>query len=145
MSERLREIDRGGSEPVKFKTGVTLLEILVSIALLALVAVPIFHGTGIISKSGVRNELRMVARGLLEQKMVEIEQGRLLKDGSESGAFSDPFQAYFFKTKIEPVQFMGTLLIGLHKVSLSVYWKDALGPDGIDIETYLVEPKFKGE
>jgi general secretion pathway protein I len=146
--------------------GFSLLEVMVSIAILAvsLTVLLTFSGNTLI-KSG-RAEKLLVATMLARQKMadidIEIEKARRKKEfpdeRSEDGNFDEPFEDYAWKMEIRRIELPAPMtgdegsmqaMIGkqltkeisktVRELKLTVTWQDMGEEQSIDVVTHIVK------
>ncbi len=120
------------------RRGVTLVEVLFALGLLALVAAVLAGGVSAVGRRQTQADLARTARALAQRKLVELETGPL-RAGHQVGGFGSDFPNFNYRVSLEPVEFQKTRFVGLYKVNVTVEWFSVYDRDRIMLETYLAE------
>ena len=96
--------------------GFTLLEVLISMALIGIALLGIFRLQG--QNLGLQSEARFltVARFLAQERMASIQANKSIESGSNSGDFGESFPGYSYQEEIENVEDLDNL----YKVTVTV-------------------------
>ncbi len=128
--------------PAEF--GFTLVEVVIAIAILALVLVPLLGSVSHGLKTVRMAKTRSVAFRLAQDKMAEIEMLPVPDaEGTESGDFGDEYPDYRWEIeaiKSPELQEMETYLPSLvaMEVHLSVFWQEGEAEKSIRLSTLLM-------
>jgi len=120
------------------KKAVTLIEILISLAILALVSGALASGTNYLTQRLVRAERAGIARHLAWRRLAEIKMQPLLF-GHFQGNFGNNFPNYKFDETITHASYQGRQFSGLYEYVLSIQWKEAYKDEWIKIRTLIAE------
>jgi type II secretory pathway pseudopilin PulG len=120
------------------KSGVTLVEILISLAVLVLVTGALSNGTNYLTRRLVRAKNASVARNLAWQRLAEIKSKKI-EPSRNSGIFGRDFPDYRYVEEIKPSQINGKSLPGLFEYELFIYWPEAWNEDSIELNTLIAD------
>jgi general secretion pathway protein I len=113
LAPRASSLDRAAS-----RQGFTLLEVMIAMAILAIVLVTVFHSQS--QSIAMANESRaMTTLALLAQsRMAEVEGQQNLSTGQKNGKFGDDFPDYSWTASITQLQGPGSSY--LRKIEITV-------------------------
>ena len=116
------------------RRGFTLLEVMIAMALLALVLVTVFSHQAVSIDLG--NEARVITRAsfLAQEKMAELIAGAVQEIGSAEGDVEDGGVALHWRTEVEE-----SAREGLMRVVVLVTWKERGGMRDVQIVTYVAQ------
>jgi len=123
---------------LSMKSGVTLLEVLVAMGIVALVVGATSQGTAFLSRKLVEGRLAQTARALAQQKLAELEASTLVK-GNFAGDFGDDFPRFTYRLAVDSANSRDVSIPGLFDVRLTVEWNDSYATDSLGLETFLAE------
>jgi type II secretory pathway pseudopilin PulG len=119
-------------------SGVTLVEILVSLTILVLVTSALSSGTNYLTRRLVRAKNAAVARNLAWKRLAEIKSARI-ESGHNSGIFGRDFPDYKFVETIEPAVVDGQKILNLFEYELTVIWPEAWQEDRLTLTTLVAD------
>lgn len=116
------------------RRGFTLLEVMIAMALLALVLVTVFSHQAVSIDLG--NEARLITRAtfLAQEKMAELLAGEVRELGSVEGDVEDAGIGFHWRTEIEE-----SSREGLVRVVATVTWKERGSTRDVRIVTYMAQ------
>jgi type II secretion system protein I len=124
----------------KYVNGFTLIEILVSLAILAIALPPILRAFSQAGVQGASSENETTAVNLLKYKMAEMEMvGYPESTGEDEGEFGESSR-FRWKSKIEDTE-----TEGLRLISVTVNWLERGREKSITMNTYMADRKFPEE
>ena len=112
------------------RRGFTLLEVIVSLVLLATGLVMVMEAFTVGLRTSAAADRRSVAALLLQDKMEELKKEPLLTSGSDEGDFGEDFEEYMWRVDISE-----TDVPGLVHVAVTVSWMEPRGEDDLSIAT----------
>ncbi|OGK09397.1 MAG: hypothetical protein A2W80_14980 [Candidatus Riflebacteria bacterium GWC2_50_8] len=118
--------------------GVTLIEILLSLAILTLVTAAISSGTNYLTRRLVRAKNSAVARNLAWKRLAEVKSMKI-EPGRESGVFGHEFPGYGYSEEIIQAKVQNRPVSGLYKYSLTVTWPEAWQEDSVSFSTFIAD------
>jgi prepilin-type N-terminal cleavage/methylation domain-containing protein len=103
---------------VPCRSGFTLLEVVVSLAIMAVGLVAVLEAFSAASRLSLQDEYITTATRLAQSKMEEVEKEPTITTGSQEGGFGDEFPDYSWSVEIQdsPVD-------GLETVTVTVSWE----------------------
>lgn len=116
--------------------GFTLLEILVTLAILALALPALLHSFTIAARGQALAENRTTALYLLKFRMAEIELGGYPDVGEEDGEFGDNSR-YRWHSQVQDVE--SEEIEGLRLVTVTVTWQEQGKEKSISMNTYIAD------
>ncbi|GAB4273692.1 MAG: hypothetical protein Kow0029_13480 [Candidatus Rifleibacteriota bacterium] len=119
-------------------SGVTLIEILISLAILVMVTAAVSGGTNDLTRRMVRAKNAGIARNLAWKRLAEVKSA-LPKPGKRSGIFGGDFPGYKFDEELKNAVVNGKGLGGLYEYSLTVTWPEAYKEDRVTFRTYIAD------
>jgi type II secretory pathway pseudopilin PulG len=119
-------------------SGVTLVEILVSLTILVLVTSALSSGTNYLTRRLVRAKNAAVARNLAWKRLAEIKSARI-ESGHNSGIFGRDFPDYKFVETIKPAVVDGQKILNLFEYELTVIWPEAWQEDRLTLTTLVAD------
>ncbi len=120
------------------RSGVTLIEILVAFAILAMISGAISSGTGYLTERLVRAEKATIARNLAWKRVVEVKSAPL-RIGHNVSDFGKGFSGFEFAENINRANIGGKSDKGLYEYEIVVSWKQAYKRDSLELHTLLAE------
>ncbi len=118
--------------------GFTLLEVLISLAIIATVLVTCFRAqNGSIRVYNLSRDMT-VATILARQKMGEIEAAGFPELGEEQGDFDERFPGFTWKEVVSETPF-----VEARRVDLSIVWKDGIRERRVDVVAYITNTKVE--
>ncbi len=103
--------------------GFTLLEVMVSISIIAIVFVAIFEMHFTTLSMTQSTQFSITAPALAQQKMAQFEQSSFEDMAETSGDFGETYPAYRWKIVIDPVEseILGNISTDLKKIDLTIF------------------------
>jgi prepilin-type N-terminal cleavage/methylation domain-containing protein len=117
-------------------TGVTLIEILISLTILVLVAGALSTGTNYLTRRVVDSEASAIARNLAWVRLERVKAEPLFL-GHRSGIFGREFAEYSFSEDIKKAKVKNQSINDLYCLNLKVMWERGFDKGSIDLETYF--------
>lgn len=118
--------------------GLSLVEVLFGFAILAMVLSISTSGLGFLSKRVAKGRMRQIVRGLIQQKLVELE-AEPINEGSTTGKFGNDFPAFEYRQTIEPATYLEKPIQGAYKLRLQVEWQSHGQKERLEAQTYLTD------
>lgn len=125
------------------KRAVTLIEILISLAILALVSGALASGTNYLTRRLVRAEKAGIARHLAWKRLAEVKMQPLVF-GHCQGDFGAEFSGFSFDETITRASYQGRQFTHTYEYILSIRWKEAYTDEWIKIKTFIAEDPEEG-
>ena len=119
-------------------TGFSLIEVLLGFAILAMAVGVSADGVGILTKRLGNGRMNQIARGLIQQRLVELE-AEPLHQGATNGKFGNDFPAFAFRQTIDPVSYLAKPLKGVFRLRLAIEWENEGVRDSTIVETFLTD------
>lgn len=119
------------------RSGVTLVEILISLAILALVTGALSNGTNYLTRRLVRAKNAAVARNLAWKRLAEIKSRRIEK-GRRSGIFGREFPNFKYDEEVRPTK-LTQGRSGLYEYELTVSWPEAWQDERLTFTTLVAD------
>ena len=112
--------------------GFTLLEVLVSLALIATVMLSVFSLQA--QNLSLQDEARFltIAKFLAQKRMAEVQGGEALSEGGDAGDFGDDFPAFRYRQEIRRVSSPGNL----YRIEIQVSTQDESADRTFSLEGY---------
>jgi len=109
----------------RFRTGFTLLEVMIAVTIIAIVLVAVFGSQSQSLSLAHDAKFNTTAALLAQSKMAEVETGNSLDLRSTSGDFGEDFPGYQWELNVSEVPLPGTGEVEyLKQVDLTVRWGD---------------------
>ena len=151
---------------LKVRQGFTLLEVMVSVTILAISLTVLMHLTGNTLIASGRAERMTIATMLARQKMTEIEiqlakdmkRGEFPEERSEDGEFDEPFDDFRWKMEIRKVelpapvtgekgsiqdmvsrQLTKEIARSVRELALTVSWGELGEEQSVEVTTHIVK------
>lgn len=129
----LRRRDRGSGP-----TGFTLLEVLISLLIIAIVLVTCLRAQNQSIRLYTLSRDMTVATILARQKMGEIEAAGFPELGEEQGDFEEQFPEFTWRKAVSVTPFEAA-----RRVDLSIVWQDGIRERSVDVVSYITNTKIK--
>lgn len=115
--------------------GFTLLEVMIALAILALVAVAFLRSQG--SSIRLLNEANQIswATLLAQEKMAELESIGFPEPGKKSGEGGEEFPGLRWEQIISETE-----ILSLRKAQVKVFWKEGEKERSLELIAYLAKP-----
>lgn len=120
------------------KRAVTLIEILISFTILALVAGALSSGTNYLTRKLVHAEQADIARQLAWSRLAEVKAQPILF-GHFQGNFGENFPNFTYDETIAQADYNGRKINGLFSYELSIMWNQAYKLEKIKLKTLISE------
>jgi len=129
---------------IKKTTGVTLIEVLLALTILALVTGALSQGTNYLTRRLVRARNASLARNLAWRRLVQAQVEPLII-GHRSGIFGTEFPGYGWHETVAAPTEIANCPPGLLSYRLNVTWQQGWENDQVSFETLLYQhqPKQK--
>lgn len=129
---------------IKKTTGVTLIEVLLALTILALVTGALSQGTNYLTRRLVRARNASLARNLAWRRLVQAQVEPLII-GHRSGIFGTEFPGYGWNETVAAPTEIANCPPGLLSYRLNVTWQQGWENDQVSFETLLYQhpPKQK--
>lgn len=118
--------------------GVTLVEILLSLAILTIVTSAISSGTNYLTRRLVRAKNASIARNLSWKRLAEVKASKI-EPSERLGIFGSDFPGFRYSEKIEKAIVKGQSINGLYAYNLTVMWQEAWKEDKVEFSTYIAD------
>ena len=112
--------------------GFTLLEVIVSLAIMGVGLVAVLEAYGAAMRLSVQDEFLTTATLLATGKMQEVMKETYITVGTDEGAFGDEFEDFRWTVEIADSE-----IEGLELVTVTVYWEAAEREDYLVLTTAL--------
>jgi prepilin-type N-terminal cleavage/methylation domain-containing protein len=116
------------------RRGFTLVEVLVTLMLLAITLPAIMGGISLSTKIGGQTVHRTEAAGLAQSKMAEIISTEEWSSGNLSGDFGADWPNYHWEAQVQSWP-QDTTSAGIQQIDLNVYWSDAGRQQSVTLTT----------
>ncbi len=131
---------RNPQSAVRDEAGFTLLEVMVAVAILALVLVSLLGLKNRSTKDVMLSEhittATLLAKRLMTETLVTAGTGALVQKEDE-GAFEEAeFKDYTWKKTISPMQLEGAGGVKIMEVRVAVLWKEGTRQETVELESY---------
>jgi len=126
------------------RAGVTLVEILISLAILTLVTAAASSGTNYLTRRLIRARNAAVARNLVWKRLAEVKSGAI-ESGRNTGSFGSDFPGYSFAEEIAPARIRSQLVKGLYSYELTVIWPEAWQQESVVFSTLIADYIYEKE
>ncbi|MBF0543689.1 MAG: prepilin-type N-terminal cleavage/methylation domain-containing protein [Candidatus Riflebacteria bacterium] len=123
---------------IGLKPGFTLLEVMIGLALTALVAGAVFQAGVVYSRKIAEGRFPQIARALAWKRIVELESMPVTM-GKSSGDFGSDFPIFSYQQEITRGEVRNYRFDGLYKVNLKIFWRSDYVNDFLETETFIVE------
>jgi general secretion pathway protein I len=129
---------RNSQSTVSNKAGFTLLEVMVAVAILAMVLVALLGVKNRSTQDVMLADHITTATLLAKRVMTEtLAPGQLLKETEDQGEFDeDEFKDYTWQKTIAPMQLEGAGGMTIMKVRVAVLWKEGVRQEMVELASY---------
>jgi prepilin-type N-terminal cleavage/methylation domain-containing protein len=130
-------IHEGKGQTMSRERGFTLIEILVTFVLIALIIPPAMEGISLATKLGVKSKQVVKAGTLAETELGEFLLNGNWSNGDQSGQFEGDDSAFKWSLKVTD----WTQETSMKQLSMTVGWTDTAGLDHSVVLSTLVYPE----
>ena len=120
--------------------GFTLLEVMVAVAILAMVLVSLLglknRSTQDVMLSEHITTATLLARRVMTETLVTAGTGAVVQKEDEGEFEEEEFKYYTWKKKISPMQIEGAGGVKIMEVRVAVLWKEGMRQEMVELESY---------
>jgi general secretion pathway protein I len=132
-----KTLKTGCKKNVPHSSGFTLLEVMVAVAILAMVLVSLLGLKNRSTLDVMLSEHITTATLLAKRVMTETLAPGQLKETEDQGEFEeDEFKDYAWQKTIAPMQLEGAGGVNIMKVRVAVLWKEGMRPEMVELVSY---------
>jgi general secretion pathway protein I len=126
-------VHRASFKAPKCAGGFTLIEVLATLLLLAIVLPAVMRGITLATEAGSTARWRTNAAELARSKLAELVATHQWQQGTLSGDFSPDWPAYQWQASVQ--SWPGDTSAGLQQIDLTVTWTERNHPEALTLTT----------
>jgi general secretion pathway protein I len=128
---------RNSQSAIRNEAGFTLLEVMVAVAILAMVLVSLLGVNNRSTEDVMLSDHITTATLLAKRVMTDTLASGQLKETEDQGEFDeDEFKDYAWKKTVSPMQIEGTGGVKITEVRVAVLWKENTRQEMVELKSY---------
>ncbi len=131
---------RNPQSTIRNEAGFTLLEVMVAVAILAIVLVSLLglknRSTQDVMLSEHITTATLLARRIMTETLVTVGTGAIVQKEDEGEFDEEEFKDYTWKKTISPMQLEETGSIKITEVRVAVLWKEGERQESVELTSY---------